>query len=94
MRLWLDFKRWLRKLLLELAMKRPVKWTEKLNEFLGIANRALDKLQPKEPGSKETEPEPQPPETEVDPEPEHLRRRRERHERHLRRWNGRTEQNP
>ena len=68
--IWLRFKRWLRSLLLALAMHAKINWAEEVNELVDIANDALDKN--KVPPLPEPTPTPQPP----TPEPERRRRRR------------------
>lgn len=74
-RLGLQFKRWLRKLLLELSISRPINWSMKVNELAALANRWLDQN-----GSPSSTP-PSPPSSPERPEPAHLRKRRERRER-------------
>jgi thiol-disulfide isomerase/thioredoxin len=43
LQIWLQFKRWLRKLLLELSTSRPINWLTKINELVAIANKWLDR---------------------------------------------------
>jgi hypothetical protein len=43
--IWVKFKRWLRKLLLELAFHMPINWSKKIDELVAIVNAWLDKQQ-------------------------------------------------
>lgn len=44
LRLWLQFKRWLRSLLVSLALGRPIQLDKKLNELQAILEKVLKLL--------------------------------------------------
>jgi len=70
LQIWLRFKRWMRSLLLAIAMHAPIDWQKKIDELLDIANDALHK--------QGVPPGPPMPETPKEPETEPERRRRRR----------------